>query len=401
MPKSLIPSEKLRQAADLVAKSDADVWLTFVRETALGGDPVLPLILEGGLTWQSALMVGKNGKKVAVVGNYDADPLKASGDWDEVVPYVQSIKEPLLAALEELVAQGGKIAVNYSINDVKADGLSHGMFLLLQDYLKGTRFEQSMVSAEPIVMALRGQKTPSEIFHIEQAIAETDRMFEDIAGFARLGVTEWQVYDFVHQKAYERELGFSWDSAGDPIVNSGPDSMVGHGIPSNTITIERGHIFHIDLGLLKLGYASDIQRCWYVPLRGEVDLPADVARAMEAVTGAIQAGFAAVKPGVLGHEVDAAARAHLVSKGYPEYMHAFGHQVGRVAHDGGAILGPKWQRYGNTPMIPLQENEVYTLELGVDVTGRGYLGIEEMVAVTADGARWLSVPQTTLPLLEE
>lgn len=399
MAHSLLTREKLAQAATLVAQSNADVWLTFVRETALGSDPALPLILDGGLTWQSALMVGRNGRKVAVVGNYDADPLIASGDWDEVIPYVQSLREPLLAQLEALVGPGGKIAVNYSENDEKADGLTHGMFRVLERMFAATRFEGALVSAEPIVMALRGQKTPEELRRMQAAIAETDLMFGEIAAFAQVGVTERAVYDMVHAKARERGLGFSWDPVGDPIVNSGPDSMIGHGIPSATITIQPGHIFHIDLGLLKEGYASDIQRSWYVPHPGETSIPDDVLRACEAVNAAISAGAAMMRPGVLGCDVDAAARASLVASGYPEYMHAFGHQVGRAAHDGGAILGPNWDRYGETPRIPLKVNEVYTLELGITVPGRGYLGLEEMARVTETGIEWMSQRQLEMKVL--
>jgi Xaa-Pro aminopeptidase len=395
----MLTREKLAQATQLVAASDADVWLTFVRETALGSDPVLPLILEGGLTWHSALMVGRGGAKVAVVGNYDADPLIASGDWDRVVPYVQGVGPDLLRELESLVAPGGKIAINYSTSNEKADGITHGMFLLLSDILRGTRFDGSLVSAEGIVGALRGQKTSAECLRMREAIAETDRMFADIAAFARVGVTERAVYDHVHRLARERGLGFSWDPVGDPIVNSGPDSMIGHGIPSDTIKIAPGHIFHIDLGLLKDDYASDIQRCWYVPEPGETSPPEDVLDALEAVNAAISAGAERLAPGVEGWTVDAAARETLVARGYPEYLHALGHQVGRAAHDGGALLGPKWDRYGNLPTTPVKEREVYTLELGITVPGRGYLGLEEMVQVTANGIEWLSHRQLEMPLL--
>jgi Xaa-Pro aminopeptidase len=124
-----------------------------------------------------------------------------------------------------------------------------------------------------------------------------------------------------------------------------------------------------------------------------------VARALGAVNAAIGAGAAALRPGALGHEVDACARQTVVEAGYPEYMHALGHQVGRRAHDGGAILGPQWERYGTTPSVPVREGEVYTLELGVLVEGRGYLGIEEMAVVTADGCRFLTERQTEMPLL--
>src|SRR5215467_10172363 len=89
-------AEKLEQADRLVAESGADVWITFVRETADHADPVLPFLVEGGLTWQSALMISKMGKRVAVVGNYDVESLEASGHWHEVVGYVQSIQDPLI-----------------------------------------------------------------------------------------------------------------------------------------------------------------------------------------------------------------------------------------------------------------------------------------------------------------
>jgi Xaa-Pro aminopeptidase len=124
-----------------------------------------------------------------------------------------------------------------------------------------------------------------------------------------------------------------------------------------------------------------------------------VLKGLAAVRASLEAAKAVLKPGVQGWQVDDAARSTLVSHGYPEYLHAVGHQVGRAAHDGGAVLGPKWDRYGNTPMMPIRESEVYTLELGVTLPGRGYLGLEEMVLVTADGCEWLSTPQTEMPLL--
>ncbi|MCH8274635.1 MAG: aminopeptidase P family protein [Armatimonadetes bacterium] len=407
-----ITAEKIRQAQALVKDSGVDLWLTFVRETSDGGDPVLPLLIEGGLTWQSALIIAKTGERVAIVGNYDAEPLEASGDWDEVVPYDEGIRGPLLETLERLIPaehSWPKIAVNFSTSDPKADGLSHGMYLLLQEYLDETRFEGRLVSGEDIAGALRSQKTPTEIARTRAAIAETGRIFSEVRRHAKTGMTERALYDFIQRLIEERGMGYAWDKHGDPIVNTGPDSMIGHGVPSAKIKIEPGHILHIDLGVQKDGYCSDIQRCWLVP--GAIDdsrlaiddsesLPEDVSRAFDAVTGAISAGAEALKPGALGWRVDEAARSFLKETGFPEYRHATGHQVGRTAHDGGALLGPKWDRYGRTPYMKVQENQVFTLELGVMVEGRGYLGIEEMVLVTEDGCEWLTERQLELPVLD-
>jgi Xaa-Pro aminopeptidase len=287
-----------------------------------------------------------------------------------------------------------KIGLNYSANDVKADGLTHGMFLLLQDYLREANVV--FVSAEELAMSLRGQKAAEEVRRMREAIRETDVLFEDIAAFACKGrPSERAIYHHVHTLIRSRGLGFSWDSAGDPIVNSGPDSMIGHGVPSDSIFVEEGHVFHVDLGVEKDGYCSDMQRCWYV---GQT-VPEDVQRGLDAVNRAISAAADALKPGVAGYVVDEAARQSIVASGYEEYLHAVGHQVGRSAHDGGTVLGPRWERYGSTPYREVQEREVYTLELGVVLPGRGYLGLEEMVQVTSSGVEWLSDRQLEMPTL--
>ena len=101
-----------------------------------------------------------------------------------------------------------------------------------------------------------------------------------------------------------------------------------------------------------------------------------------------------------GWRVDEAARRVVVEAGYAEYQHATGHHVGRSAHDGGGVLGPRWERYGRAPFAALEPGNVVTLELGIDdVDGRGYLGLEEMALVTRDGCRWLSTPQRELWVL--
>jgi len=401
-----IVAEKVQQAVAILRELDLDCWLTFVRETTETGDPVLPLILGQSLTWQSALIITKTGETIAIVGKYEDEAVRSSGGggvWTKVLPYVQSIRSPLTTTLARLNPR--QIAVNFSTDDVKADGLSHGMMLLLREYLAGSPFAERLVSAGPVIRALRGRKSPGEVERIKHAIAVGDEIFESVARFAKAGMSEKAIADFMHAEVERRKITTSWEWAQCPIVTTGPKSMVGHAAPSNDLTIEPGHIFHLDFGVRVDEYCSDIQRSWYVPhphenKPGETNPPETVQRGFDTVLRAIQAAFDTLKPGTPGWQVDAAARKVIVDAGYPEHQHATGHGVGRAAHDGGIVLGPKWERYGQTPTYPVEPGHVLTLELGIEnLDGRGYLGLEEMVLVTDRGAEWLSVPQTTMMLL--
>jgi Xaa-Pro aminopeptidase len=392
--------EKVAQAAGILDELGIDAWLTFVRETTESGDPVLPIILGQPLTWQSALIITRRDDRVAIVGKYEDEAVRSTGAWTEVVPYVEGVRAPLVETLDRLAPD--RIAVNYSVNDVKADGLTHGLMLLLRSHLAGTPHVEALCSAEPVIAALRGRKTPGEIDRMRAAIAATDAVFRSVASFAEPGRTETAVAEHMRAEAARRDAGTAWDAAQCPIVSTGSESMIGHGLPSPNLAIRPGGIFHLDFGVCLDAYCSDVQRAWYVADDGESAPPEAVQRGFETVVGAIEAAASILRPGAHGWEVDAAARSFLTDAGYPEYQHATGHQVGRAAHDGGAVLGPKWERYGETPMLPIERDSVFTLELGIEnLDGRGYLGLEEMVLVTDTGCEFLTAPQRRLPLLCE
>ena len=387
--------EKVAQAVGILDELGIDAWLTFVRETTESADPVLPIILGQNLTWQSALLVTRRGERIAIVGNLDGDLVRGCGAWTQVIPYVQGIKQPLCETLARLDPQ--QLAVNFSTDDVKADGLTLGMWRLLTGYLDGTPLAQRLISAEKLIAALRGRKSPTEVERIRAAVAETETLFAETGRFLRVGRSEREVADFLKEQARQRGLELAWDPTGCPIVNSGPASSVGHSVPSEDIRLAPGHVVHIDFGVKKDGFCSDIQRCWYLLQAGETQPPPAVQAAFDASVAAIRAAAAVLRPGVAGWEVDAAARAKLTSLGFPEYQHAVGHQLGRAAHDGGGLLGPRWERYGDTPFRPVEAGNVFTLELGVyDLPPHGPVGLEEDVLVETNGVSWLSQPQTQM-----
>ncbi|MHA2018459.1 MAG: M24 family metallopeptidase, partial [Promethearchaeota archaeon] len=97
--------------------------------------------------------------------------------------------------------------------------------------------------------------------------------------------------------------------------------------------------------------------------------------------------------------VDTIAREYIVSQGYDEYPHALGHQVGTQGHDGGLLLGPLWERYGDVPKGLVEENNIFTLELEVSTKNYGQVSLEEVIVITKDGCRFFVPPQTKFLVL--
>lgn len=385
--------EKIDQATAILNEFDVDLWLTFVRETSMQPDPALELIYDGDVTWQSAFLISRDGRHSAIVGYYDAENVRTLAAYPEVITYHEGIGPILLETITGFNPR--VIAVNYSEHDVAADGLSHGMFRLLERYLSETPYAGKLISAEPIIVALRGRKTATEVERVRQAITTTERVFDEIEAYVRPGMSQRQIADFVHGLIDGLGLGYAWPKPFNPIVTCGPESAVGHAAPGDVV-LQRGHTLQIDLGIKQNGYCSDIQRMWYVLDEGETEAPAEVQRAFEVVLGAIRAGEQVLRPGVPGWKVDEVARGFIVDNGFPEYMHAFGHLLGRAAHDGATVLAPRWERYQGICDLVVEAGNIFTLELHVIVPERGLMSLEEDVLVTEDGVEYLSSPQTHL-----
>ncbi|HLA06896.1 MAG TPA: M24 family metallopeptidase [Anaerolineales bacterium] len=390
--------EKVSQAIDILKEQGADMWLTFVRETSGVRDPALDLLIGANdLTWPSALILTRKGGKIAIIGNLEKEAVQRLDVFDEIIGYDTAVSGALREAIIRL--NPDRIAVNTSKNNVHADGLTHAMYKMLRDYLSGTPYADRLVSAEPVINALRGRKTPAELERIRKAVDITNEIYEKTFTFIKVGMTEIEVGEYMHKLAREYGVGLAWPAENCPAVNSGPNSPVGHNGPTD-IQIERGHIIHFDFGVKYEEYCSDIQRVAYVLREGETEAPIEVQRGFITLRTAIEHSRVAMKAGVTGNSIDVISREVLTDSGYPEFNYALGHQLGRVAHDGGALLGPLWEKYGDSPNQKLEVGQVYTIEPGLAVPGYGYLGLEEDVVMTHTGTEYIGEPQREIVLLK-
>jgi Xaa-Pro aminopeptidase len=383
-----IIKEKHELLKQILIEKNIKCYMIFVRETSAMKDPVIDLLAGGDVVWETAFIFSidnqHNYRKIAIIGNFDADTEKNKGIWDAVIPYDEGISSELKKEIQKINPK--EIAINFAVENYMADGISHGMFLKLSQYLPNMKF----ISANPIVSSVRGRKTTTELELIKKAAEITEEINNYMTTQMKPGMTEIEVQNLFHERMNYLEVSESWQRSGCPASDAGPDKVMGHVGPSE-LKVQKGHTFHNDFGIDWMGYKSDLQRMWFFGSKDEI--PEELQHAYATVHGAITRAFNFIKPGIKGWEVDKIARDYVIERDYDEFMHGLGHQVGREAHDGGVLLGPPWEKYGDAPKGEVEENNVFTLELHVYTKNYGGVSLEEMICVTKDGAEWI-VPRT-------
>jgi Xaa-Pro dipeptidase len=244
---------------------------------------------------------------------------------------------------------------------------------LLKRYAPGLQIAQ----ADPVMTALRIVKDDEEIAAMQKAIAIAEEAMQKLIPTIKIGQTEKQIAVRLRQELFN--LGADSIAFG-PIVSAGPNSASPHAVPTER-PLQAGDLLVIDWGCYKDGYPSDITRTFAV---GEIE--PEFQRIYHTVKLANEQGKLTAGPGVTGEEVDRAARDVIDDAGYGSYfIHRTGHGLGLEVHEPPDMV--------TTNTTPLAAGNVFTVEPGIYLPGRGGVRIEDNVVITADGCHVL----TTLP----
>ena len=228
-----------------------------------------------------------------------------------------------------------------------------------------------LVPATELLLELRRVKDPQEqeIMIAAQRIAE--KALEEILNEIRPGVTEKEIaarlqYLMLHYGA--ENMSF------DPIVVSGPNGSLPHGVPSEK-TVQRGEFVTMDFGCIYHGYCSDMTRTVAVGFVTD-----EMRKVYETVLSAQAAGIAAARAGASGKTVDGAARAVIAAAGYGSFFgHSFGHGVGVEIHE-----SPNASPLNDAP---LPAGAVISAEPGIYLPGKLGVRIEDVLILKEDGCR--------------
>lgn len=240
-----------------------------------------------------------------------------------------------------------------------------------------------LVPVTELLWTLRAVKDQAELDCMIQAQRIAEKALADILGEIRPGVTEKEIaalllYKMLHYGAEDKSF--------DPIVVSGPNGSLPHGVPSEK-PIQAGEFVTMDFGCKFGGYCSDMTRTVAV---GHVT--EEMETVYNTVLKAQLAGIAAAKADVTGAAVDGAARQVIADAGYgPYFGHSFGHSVGVEIHENPNATPSNSK--------PLPAGVVISAEPGIYLPGKLGVRIEDVIVITEQGCQDITLAPKELLIL--
>ena len=228
---------------------------------------------------------------------------------------------------------------------------------------------QELVPATKLLMELRGVKEPEEIDSMVKAQRIAEKALTEVLDFIKPGVTEKEISAFLQ---YRMLCNGAEKMSFEPIVVSGVNSSMPHGVPSDK-KVEEGDFITMDFGCVYGGYCSDMTRTVAVGYATE-----EMEKVYYTVLAAQKAGIAAAKAGVTGKSIHETAAKVIADAGYGAYFgHGFGHGVGVEIHEG-AGAAPSNDK-------PLPAGAVISAEPGIYIPGKFGVRIEDVIVLGEDG----------------
>ncbi len=321
-----------------------------------------------GFTGSNALVIiTKDHALFLTDGRYDLQSSTEVPGFDRVI--LPPASDLALAAAQKVAALGIKRA------GFETTHLTYAAYNSLAKNMAEIAPAVQLIGRTNVVEFIKAIKDADEIAALRVAIDAADEAFTHLQQIVKPGMSEldvaWELESFLRRVKGATRLGF------DSIIGSGPNSAMIHGRPTERILGSSGgsEFLLCDYGCEINGYNSDLTRTFVV--NGE---PTARQREIYDVVKAAQlAALEAIKPGVIGKDVDAAARNIITAAGFGNnFNHGLGHGLGRLVHD-------QYGVFNATSELVIREGMVVTVEPGIYLDGWGGVRIEDDVLVTATG----------------
>jgi Xaa-Pro aminopeptidase len=388
----------------LMRREQIDMWIVICREH--NEDPVYRTLVPqpSMFAWRLTMFVytdkGAAGIEKLTINRY------GGGDLHKDFPqfYTAAWEPEALDPWERLARvvrerNPKRIGINESKTFAFADGLTATLKARLVETL-GPELSSRLVSSENVAVGWLQQRSAGELAFYPQIVALTHGVAAEAFSSRHItpGVTTIDdLEDFVR----ESFAGMRMDSWFPPMIyitrppSAGPPSRV----------VQKGDMLRCDIGFTYAGLTSDIQELAYVLRDGETDAPQGLRDGLAKGNRLQDILIANYKAGQTGNEVLKAALAAARAEGLVPKIYS--HPLGTYGHGAGSRIGLPDMQDGVPGMgdYPLGNDMVWTVELGVTSPVPEWGGIqvqfpiEQDVAFTAGGARFLDGRQTKLHLI--
>ena len=220
------------------------------------------------------------------------------------------------------------------------------------------------------IFDFRASKEDWEINLMKKAQEITDKAFEEVLPRIKVGMSELELQaELIYCMYKNGGTGLAFD----PIVVSGPNTSLPHGVAGER-KIQAGDFVTMDFGASCMGYCADMTRTVAVGFATE-----EMKKVYAIVLEAQNTAIAATKAGVTGAFVDGVARKIIEDAGYGRYFgHGYGHSLGLEIHE-----APNMNTRNQEP-LPL--HAVCSAEPGIYLPGKFGVRIEDVTILTEDGA---------------
>jgi Xaa-Pro dipeptidase len=239
---------------------------------------------------------------------------------------------------------------------------------LLQERLERATF----VDATGMLERMRALKTPAELEKLRTASELiTDAMMATLA-WAREGSTKTEIIERLRREETNRGLQFEYC-----LLTLGRS----HNRAASDQAWRRGEVLSIDSGGNYRGYIGDLCR---MGVLGEPDTELqDLLGEVEAVQ---QAAFSKVRAGAPGGDMIAHAQGVLRTSKVAAFTDFFAHGMGLITHEAPFLMTNHPVAYeGVDAAQPLEAGMVISVETTMLHPSRGFIKLEDTLAVTADG----------------
>lgn len=229
----------------------------------------------------------------------------------------------------------------------------------------------------------RAVKEEWELDRLRKAQRIADAALLETLPRLKVGMTELEAQaELIYCMYKNGAQGLSFD----PIVVSGPNTSLPHGVAGNRV-IQEGDFLTMDFGVLYQGYCSDTTRTVAFGYATE-----EMRKVYNVVLKAQREAIAATKAGVTGKMIDGIARQVITDAGYGDYFgHSYGHGVGMEIHEAPNM------NMRNDQILPA--GAVCSAEPGIYLPGKFGVRIEDVTILTADGCENLTkLPKELLVL---